>query len=204
MVGAIVCCITSSRTMLPPSGSSLLQCWHGSVGAITSSIYGHVFIPRSPWRFRIGFQVSSRRSEDGDENYTENLQFLALLFPSLETPTLFSFEPGKHLKMAPSVCDRGLTKSLSDSVGKDRAPFAFTGFGSTFYVITKAKHAAEVDKNLETLSFDEFVQDFIRATGVSKEAIKACSFDKLPSMVAGIPNPGCGNIGDLTRLMHAT
>lgn len=70
------------------------------------------------------------------------------------------------------------------------------------YVITKAKDVAEVDKNLETLSFDEFVQTFIRATGVSEEAIKACYIDKLPDVVAGQPNPQNGNIGDLTRLMH--
>lgn len=64
----------------------------------------------------------------------------------------------------------------SNTIGMSRELFAFTAFGNTFYVITQAKHATEVDKNMETLSFDEFVQDFVRSTGVSEAGIQACYF----------------------------
>ncbi|KAH8893930.1 putative cytochrome p450 [Thozetella sp. PMI_491] len=89
-----------------------------------------------------------------------------------------------------------------ETVGRNGDPFSFTVLGTTFYVITQAKHASEVDKNTDTLSFEEFVQVFLRATGVSEAGIKACYGNKQPGMVVGIPNPLEGNIGDVTRRMH--
>lgn len=71
-----------------------------------------------------------------------------------------------------------------NSVGVDKSPFAFTIFGTKFYVISDPKHAKEVDKNNGTLSFDEFIFDFVKSTGVSDEGMQACYFKKLPEHVS--------------------
>lgn len=89
-----------------------------------------------------------------------------------------------------------------NSVGVDKSPFAFTIFGTKFYVISDPKHAKEVDKNNGTLSFDEFIFDFVKSTGVSDEGMQACYFKKLPEHGVDFPNPSEDPIGVLVRHMH--
>ncbi|KAK8080335.1 cytochrome p450 [Apiospora hydei] len=90
----------------------------------------------------------------------------------------------------------------SDAVGSSGGPFAFMIFGTTFYVITQAKHASEIDKNTEALSFDEFVQDFIRSAGLSESAVQACFLQRLAKEKSGFPNPSGHPLGILIRQMQ--
>lgn len=80
-------------------------------------------------------------------------------------------------------------------------PFAITALGTTSYVITGPKHSAEVYKNTETLSFEDYVKTLMRANGNSENIVKlmytALPFDKL-----GFPNPLGESLGNLAQKMH--
>lgn len=89
-----------------------------------------------------------------------------------------------------------------NAVGSNKQPFAFTALGTRFYVITQAKHATEVDKNMDTLSFDEFVHEFVRTVGLNETSIHAFFLQKLPRDKAGFPNPSGDALGTITRQMH--
>ncbi|RYP26191.1 hypothetical protein DL767_008143 [Monosporascus sp. MG133] len=52
----------------------------------------------------------------------------------------------------------------SNYFGNTRDPFAITALGSTFYVITEPRHTIEVYKNMETLSFEEFLVGLMKQT----------------------------------------
>lgn len=70
------------------------------------------------------------------------------------------------------------------------------------YVISDPKQTNEVYKNLETLSFIEFVQGLFKTNGVSESGIRAIYTD-LPVDKAGFPNPQGKSLGGtLVRQMH--
>ncbi|KAH8201206.1 hypothetical protein TruAng_004596 [Truncatella angustata] len=83
-----------------------------------------------------------------------------------------------------------------------REPFALTAFGVTFYVVTEAKHSAEVYRNTETLSFEDFVQTLMRTNGNNESVIKTM-YSALPVDKAGFPNPQGESLGVLAQRMHA-
>ncbi|KAK8113137.1 hypothetical protein PG984_013663 [Apiospora sp. TS-2023a] len=91
--------------------------------------------------------------------------------------------------------------SFSYFVDDGDAPFALTAFGHTFYVITNAKHSAEVYKNTEALSFEEFVQMLMRTNGNDEQTI-ATVYSPLPVDKLGFPNPEGLSLGVLTQRMH--
>lgn len=72
----------------------------------------------------------------------------------------------------------------------------------TFYVVTQIKHSAEVYRNSETLSFEEFVQGLMRINGNDESTIKAV-YSPLPADKAGFPNPHGDSLGVLAQKMHA-
>ncbi|KAK4186804.1 cytochrome P450 [Podospora australis] len=80
-------------------------------------------------------------------------------------------------------------------------PFALTVFGRTFYVVTHAKHSAEVYKHTEALSFEECIQTLMRFNGSDEEAIQRiyspAAIDK-----PGFPNPKGLSVGVLVQLIH--
>lgn len=81
-------------------------------------------------------------------------------------------------------------------------PFALTIFGSKLYVISDPKQTNDVYKNLETLSFIEFVQGLFKRNGVSEAGLKA-AYMTLPVDKTGFPNPQGGSLGGtLVRSMH--
>ncbi|KAI2610572.1 putative cytochrome p450 [Hypoxylon sp. NC1633] len=80
-------------------------------------------------------------------------------------------------------------------------PFALTAFNHTFYVVTDAKQSAEVYKNTEALSFEEFVQTLMRENGSDEDTIKAI-YSPLPSDKTGFPNPEGLSLGVLAQRMH--
>ncbi|KAK3689100.1 putative cytochrome P450 [Podospora appendiculata] len=84
---------------------------------------------------------------------------------------------------------------------KANEPFALTAFGHTFYVITHAKQSAEVYKNTEALSFEEFVQKLMRVNGSDEATIKNV-YAPLPSNKPGFPNPDGLSMGVLAQRMH--
>ncbi|KAI0003884.1 putative cytochrome p450 [Xylariaceae sp. FL0662B] len=95
-----------------------------------------------------------------------------------------------------------LLAKASKHFGTVKEPFALNIFGSTLYVISDPKLTNEVYKNLETLSFIEFVQGLFRTNGVTEAGIKAAYMD-LPSDKAGFPNPQGKSLGGtLVRQMH--
>jgi hypothetical protein len=71
----------------------------------------------------------------------------------------------------------------------------------TFYVVTEARHAAEVFKNTETLSFEGFVQGLMRINGNNEYAIRTM-YTPLPSNKPGFPNPHGESLGVLAQKMH--
>lgn len=81
-------------------------------------------------------------------------------------------------------------------------PFALTVFGVTFYVVTQAKHSAEVYKNTDTLSFEDFVQGLMKTNGNRNDAIRVM-YSALPSDKTGFPNPQGLSLGVLAQKMHA-
>lgn len=80
-------------------------------------------------------------------------------------------------------------------------PFALTAFGHTFYVVTHAKHSAEVYKNTESLSFEEFVQSLMRINGNNEDTIRTV-YSPLPKDKSGFPNPEGLSLGVLAQRMH--
>ncbi|CAG8974674.1 hypothetical protein HYALB_00006408 [Hymenoscyphus albidus] len=80
-------------------------------------------------------------------------------------------------------------------------PVALTAFGITFYIITQAKHSAEVYRNTETLSFEEFVQGLMRTNGSNEKVIQVM-YSSLPVDKPGFPNPLGESLGVLAQKMH--
>ncbi|KAI0410866.1 putative cytochrome p450 [Xylaria grammica] len=80
-------------------------------------------------------------------------------------------------------------------------PFALTAFNHTFYAVTDAKQSAEVYKNTDALSFEEFVQTLMRTNGNDEDAIKTI-YSPLPSDKLGFPNPEGLSLGVLAQRMH--
>ncbi|KAK3937347.1 cytochrome P450 [Diplogelasinospora grovesii] len=93
-----------------------------------------------------------------------------------------------------------LARARRHFAGTDE-PFALTAFGHTFYVVTHAKHSAEVYKNTDSLSFEEFVQTLMRCNGNDETTIKTV-YSPLPSDKAGFPNPEGLSLGVLAQRMH--
>ncbi|KAK8124368.1 cytochrome P450 oxidoreductase [Apiospora kogelbergensis] len=79
--------------------------------------------------------------------------------------------------------------------------FAFTTLGKTFYVVTNAKDSAEVYRNTETLSFENFVQGLMKTNGNTDRAIQVM-YDALPRNKRGFPNPQGESLGVLAQKMH--
>ncbi|KAL9109060.1 MAG: hypothetical protein Q9227_006300 [Pyrenula ochraceoflavens] len=97
---------------------------------------------------------------------------------------------------------KGLLSKARSYLGDNKDPFALTAFGMTFYVVTQAKHSAEVYRNTETLSFEEFVQSLMRINGNDENIIRAVYTD-LPTDKTGFPNPQGESLGALAQRMHA-
>lgn len=76
-----------------------------------------------------------------------------------------------------------------------------TAFNHTFYAVTDAKQSAEVYKNTEALSFEEFVQMLMRTNGNDDDTIKTI-YSSLPSDKSGFPNPEGLSLGVLAQRMH--
>lgn len=91
---------------------------------------------------------------------------------------------------------------IRNYLGDTKDPFALTAFGMTFYVVTQVKHSAEVYRNTETLSFEDFVQGLMRINGNDESIIKAV-YTALPTDKAGFPNPQGESLGVLAQRMHA-
>ncbi|KFA45830.1 hypothetical protein S40293_09664 [Stachybotrys chartarum IBT 40293] len=96
----------------------------------------------------------------------------------------------------------GLLTRARNYLGDSKEPFSLTAFGMTFYVVTQIKHSAEVYRNSETLSFEEFVQGLMRINGNDESTIKAV-YSPLPADKAGFPNPHGDSLGVLAQKMHA-
>lgn len=71
-----------------------------------------------------------------------------------------------------------------------------------FYVVTQTRHSAEVYKNTQTLSFENFVQGLMRINGNTENAIKTV-YSVLPTDKSGFPNPQGESLGVLAQRMHA-
>jgi hypothetical protein len=80
-------------------------------------------------------------------------------------------------------------------------PFAITALGTTSYVVLHPKQSAEVYKNTETLSFEDYVKTLMRANGNS-EAIVKLMYTALPFDKLGFPNPLGESLGNLAQKMH--
>ncbi|KAF2794797.1 putative cytochrome p450 [Melanomma pulvis-pyrius CBS 109.77] len=80
-------------------------------------------------------------------------------------------------------------------------PFALTAFNHTFYAVTDAKQSAEVYKNTNALSFEEFVQTLMRTNGNDEATIKTI-YSPLPIDKSGFPNPEGLSLGVLAQRMH--
>ncbi|RYP18842.1 hypothetical protein DL765_003722 [Monosporascus sp. GIB2] len=80
-------------------------------------------------------------------------------------------------------------------------PFALTVLGITFYVVTQARHSAEVYKSTETLSFEDFVQGLMRTNGNNDDVIKVM-YSPLAIDKTGFPNPQGESLGVLAQKMH--
>lgn len=78
-----------------------------------------------------------------------------------------------------------------------------TAFGVTFYVVTQTKQSAEVYKNKDTLSFENFVQTLMRNNGNEEDVIQLM-YSSLPAdKLQGFPNPYGESLGVLAQKMHA-
>ncbi|KAK8066137.1 hypothetical protein PG997_012884 [Apiospora hydei] len=71
----------------------------------------------------------------------------------------------------------------------------------TFYVVTSAKHSAEVYRNTNTLSFENFVQGLMRTNGNTDRVIRVM-YAALPNNKPGFPNPQGDSLGVLAQKMH--
>lgn len=59
-----------------------------------------------------------------------------------------------------------------------------------------------MDKNTETLSFEEFVSDFVRAAGSSEDGLRSSFFNKLSMRDTGFKHPSEEPMSVLIRHMH--
>lgn len=80
-------------------------------------------------------------------------------------------------------------------------PFALTIGGSKIYVITKSEDVAEAYRNIETLSFNQFVQAMMRACGNTESCVQAM-YTPLPKDKEGFPNPHEKPLATLARGMY--
>ncbi|TVY39478.1 7-alpha-hydroxycholest-4-en-3-one 12-alpha-hydroxylase [Lachnellula subtilissima] len=96
----------------------------------------------------------------------------------------------------------GLLSRARNHFQNTKDPIALTVFGMTFYVVTQAKHSAEVYRNKDTLSFENFVQVLMRNNGNSEQVIQDMYSD-LPAEKSGFPNPHGESLGVLAQKMHA-
>ncbi|KJZ77351.1 hypothetical protein HIM_03075 [Hirsutella minnesotensis 3608] len=96
----------------------------------------------------------------------------------------------------------GLLSRARSQLGITGDPFALTAFGTTFYVVTQEKHSAEVYRNSDVFSFEDFVQGLMRTNGNDEGIIKAV-YTALPTDKAGFPNPRGESLGVLSQRMHA-
>ncbi|KAI1850164.1 hypothetical protein JX266_004543 [Neoarthrinium moseri] len=95
----------------------------------------------------------------------------------------------------------GLLSRATKHFANADEPFALTSFGHTFYVVARAKQSAEVYKNTDSLSFEEFVQTLMRTNGNDERTIKTV-YSPLPKDKAGFPNPEGLSLGVLAQRMH--
>ncbi|OTB13141.1 hypothetical protein K445DRAFT_65159 [Daldinia sp. EC12] len=95
----------------------------------------------------------------------------------------------------------GLLSQARKHFDHSKAPFALTVLGMTFYVITQSKHSAEVYRNTETLSFEDFVQGLMKTNGNRDSAIRRM-YTSLPVSKIGFPNPQGESLGVLAQKMH--
>lgn len=123
----------------------------------------------------------------------------SLLF-GLKWPTLQS--QVRHSGKESRKCDRKLTNMSRHYLKYTKEPFAITAFGMKFYVVTQAKHSAEVYRNTETLSFENFVQGLMKINGNDEDVIEAV-YAALPTNKPGFPNPQGESLGVLAQRMHA-
>ncbi|TVY90633.1 Beta-amyrin 11-oxidase [Lachnellula willkommii] len=82
----------------------------------------------------------------------------------------------------------GLLSRARNHFQNTKDPIALTVFGMTFYVVTQAKHSAEVYRNKDTLSFENFVQVLMKNNSNSEQVIQDMYSD-LPAEKSGFPNP---------------
>lgn len=68
-------------------------------------------------------------------------------------------------------------------------------------MVTNAKHSAELYRNTETLSFENFVQGLMKTNGNTDSAIQVM-YDALPRNKRGFPNPQGESLGVLAQKMH--
>jgi hypothetical protein len=96
-----------------------------------------------------------------------------------------------------------LTKSMNRKYfDNSKDPFALNVWGSRMYIVSDPKQTSEIYKNIETLSFIEFVSGLFKTNEVSKMGVEAIYKD-LPSDKEGFPNPqGTSLGGGLVRQMH--
>ncbi|KAK0747393.1 putative cytochrome p450 [Apiosordaria backusii] len=95
----------------------------------------------------------------------------------------------------------GLLARARQHFSNTNEPFALTAFGHTFYVVTHARHSAEVYKNTESLSFEEFVQTLMRVNGSDEETIRTI-YSPASAHKPGFPNPEGLSVGVLVQRMH--
>lgn len=78
-----------------------------------------------------------------------------------------------HLVYLPKIRRfRGSYESFREYFGNTREPYAITLAGERLYVITSAQDVTTVYKNINSLTFDDYVQDMMYRFGGSKDAIK--------------------------------
>lgn len=74
--------------------------------------------------------------------------------------------------------------------------------GRTWYIVSEPEHTNSVYKNMDTLSFIEFVRGLFKTHGCSEEAMRL-TYTDLPKNKPGFPNPGGKSLGGtLVRQMH--
>ncbi|KAI1262299.1 putative cytochrome P450 [Xylariaceae sp. FL1019] len=94
-----------------------------------------------------------------------------------------------------------LLARAKDQVGQGTEPFALTVFGETFYVVANAKQSADVYRDVESLSFDGFVQSLMKKNGSDEKTINSI-FAPLSKEKSGFPNPDGLSLGALAGKMH--
>ncbi|GAW20264.1 hypothetical protein ANO14919_097650 [Xylariales sp. No.14919] len=121
-------------------------------------------------------------------------------------PSLYPSRPKEFPSWLPYIVVffRDSNKLLADArayFDNSQDPFALTVLGHKFYVITQAKQSAEVYKNTETLSFEDFVQTLMKSNGNSDDVITTM-YSALSTEKTGFPNPQGESLGVLAQKMH--